>query len=59
MDRTICNNGLGSNVVYIEIMSNKKIHIRDIDLSDINFVSMHVTTSADNCKGIKENGLHG
>ena len=41
-----------------EIMRNKKIHIRDIELSDINFVLMHVTTSADKCKGIKKNGLH-
>ena len=29
-----------------------------IELSDINFVLMHVTTSADKCKGIKKNGLH-
>ena len=41
-----------------EIMRNKKIHIRDIELSDINFVLMHVTTSADKCKGIEKNGLH-
>lgn len=39
-----------------EIMRNKKIHIRDIELSDINFVLMHVTTSADKCKGIKKMG---
>ena len=41
-----------------EIMESKNIKIKDIDTEDINFILLHVTTSADKCNGIRENGLH-
>lgn len=41
-----------------EIMNNKNIRIKDIDLEEINFILMHVTTSADGCKNIKKEGVH-
>ncbi|WP_281671948.1 hypothetical protein [[Clostridium] scindens] len=41
-----------------EIMDSKNIHIKNVELEEINFVLMHVTTSANGCKYIKEEGLH-
>ncbi len=41
-----------------EIMDNKNIQIKDIVEDDINFVLMHVTTSAEECNGIRKDGLH-
>lgn len=41
-----------------EIMESKNIQIKDIDTKDINFILLHVTTSADKCNGIRKNGLH-
>ena len=36
-----------------EVMVNKNIHIKNIDLESINFILLHVTTSANGCKNIK------
>lgn len=41
-----------------EIMDIKNVQMKDIVEDDINFVLMHVTTSAEKCKGIRKNGLH-
>ena len=39
-------------------MKSKNIQIKDIVTDDINFVLYHVTTSAEDCNGIKIDGLH-
>lgn len=41
-----------------EIMYNKNIQIKDIVEDDIFFVLMHVTTSDEECYGIRKDGLH-
>lgn len=41
-----------------EIMNSQNIQIKDIVEDNIIFVLMHVTTSADECKGIRKDGLH-
>ena len=41
-----------------EVMVSKNIHIKNIELESINFVLLHVTTSANRCKNIIKEGLH-
>ena len=41
-----------------EIMKRENIQLKDISKNDISFVLLHVTTSAEDCKGIRKDGLH-
>ena len=41
-----------------EIMDSKNIRIKDFELESVDFILLHVTTSANQCKEIRENGLH-